>query len=184
MYSSFTSRCLVLSLTGALLIGMAGCYEDESSSSQSKAKKTGDCCCACDLTITNDSFPLYDRLGGDATMAKVVDDFVNNVLADEHIPNVTRDRLRDSDLAKIKADLIKQIRAVTTHTVSAQCCEAVGETQACKDGEKDCVKVLQFVGFDNIDGAILHNHLQRAMASNNVNATARTEFTAMLPPRE
>jgi hemoglobin len=48
---------------------------------------------------------LYDRLGGKDAIAGVVDDFVNNVAADDRI----KDRFKNTDAKDLKAKLTDQI---------------------------------------------------------------------------
>ena len=56
---------------------------------------------------------LYDRLGGDKAIAKVVDDFVANVVADAKIKDVHKKHFKEGDVAGLKRKLIDQIGEAT-----------------------------------------------------------------------
>jgi hemoglobin len=56
-------------------------------------------------TMKGGDKPLYDRLGGKDAITAVVDDFVNNVAADEKI----KDRFKNTDAKDLKAKLVDQI---------------------------------------------------------------------------
>jgi len=49
--------------------------------------------------------PLYDRLGGKTAIRAVVDDFVNNVVADARV----NQRFAGANIAKVKTSLVDQI---------------------------------------------------------------------------
>jgi len=56
---------------------------------------------------------LYERLGGEKAIAKVVDDFVANVVADEQIKEAHKKHFREGDVAALKKKLLDQIGEAT-----------------------------------------------------------------------
>jgi hemoglobin len=57
--------------------------------------------------------PLFKRLGGEPGIAKLVDDLVATVAADERIPDAHRKPFREGDAAGLKKKLVAQLAEVT-----------------------------------------------------------------------
>ncbi|MCS6853048.1 MAG: group 1 truncated hemoglobin [Gemmataceae bacterium] len=56
---------------------------------------------------------LYERIGGEAVIVKIVDDLVANVIADEKIKAVHKKHFMEGDVAGLKRKLVDQIGEAT-----------------------------------------------------------------------
>jgi hemoglobin len=109
---------------------------------------------------------LYTRLGGDKAIAKVVDDFVANVVADEQIKEAHKKHFREGDVAGLKKKLIDQIG------------EATGGPQ--RYTGKNMKDAHQGLGITEKDFDALVADLVKALDQNKVGAAEKEELLAML----
>jgi hemoglobin len=111
---------------------------------------------------------LYDRLGGEAGITKVVDDFVASVMASDKIRARHKEHFQKGDVAGLKRKLIDQIG------------EATGGPQKYKGKNmKDAHKGL---GITNADFDALVEALVQALDKNNVGEQEKKELLALLGP--
>jgi hemoglobin len=110
--------------------------------------------------------PLYERLGGEKAIAKVVDDFVANVVADPKIKQRHKEHFEKGDVAGLKKKLIDQIG------------EATGGPQ--KYTGKNMKDAHHGLGIDNADFDALVGDLRKALDDNKVAPDYRDELLKML----
>jgi len=111
---------------------------------------------------------LYERLGGEKAIAKVVDDFVANVVADTKIKKKHKDHFEKGDVAGLKRKLIDQIGQATG-----------GPQKYTGKNMKDAHKGL---GIDDADFDALVADLRKALDDNKAAAADRDELLKMLAP--
>jgi hemoglobin len=109
---------------------------------------------------------LYDRLGGEKAITKVVDDFVVNVVADRAIRDVHKRHFKEGDVAGLKKKLIDQIG------------EATGGPQ--KYTGKDMKEAHKGLGITDADFDALAADLDRALEQNGVAQADRGVLMEML----
>jgi hemoglobin len=97
---------------------------------------------------------LYDRLGKEEGISKVVDDFVANVVADDDIKEVHKKHFKEGDVPLLKRKLIDQIGQ-----------ETGGPQKYTGKNMKDAHKGLEIT---NKDFDALVNDLAKAMDKNKV----------------
>lgn len=149
-------RLLVVSL---LLV--AGCMEGQKPTPLSRTAPPAG-------STTKPSPSLYKRLGGEAAVAKVVDDFVANVMADDQIRAVHKKHFKEGDVAALKRKLVDQV------------CEAAGGPQHYTGKNmKDAHKGL---GITDADFDALVADLVKALDKNKVSAREQDELKALLGP--
>mgnify|MGYP001012917250 CR=1 FL=1 len=107
---------------------------------------------------------LYTRLGGQAAIVAVVDDFVANVAADKRINSF----FGGTDIAHLKAMLVDQICA--------------GTGGPCKYAGKDMKSAHRGMGVGTADFNALVEDLGKTLAKFNVPAKEQGELTAILAP--
>jgi hemoglobin len=109
---------------------------------------------------------LYQRLGGEKAITKVVDDFVANVMADPKIKQSHKEHFEKGDVAGLKKKLIEQIGEATG-----------GPKKYTGKNMKDAHKGL---GITNEDFDALVGDLRKALDDNNVAAANRDELLNLL----
>src|SRR5262245_16636934 len=108
---------------------------------------------------------LYDRLGGAKAVAKVVDDFIANVVADPRIKPAHKKHFM-GDTSALKKKLIDQVG------------EATGGPQ--KYTGKNMKDAHKGMGISNADFDALLDDLRKALNDNKAAAADRDELLAML----
>jgi truncated hemoglobin YjbI len=112
---------------------------------------------------------LYKRLGGKKAIKAVVDEFVNNVAADNRINRFFADTAKNPKrLAKFKGNLVDQI------------CQASGGP--CKYKGKDMKTAHKGMGITEADFNALVDDLVKALDKFNVGATEKNELLGALGP--
>src|SRR6516162_641730 len=109
---------------------------------------------------------LYDRLGGEKAITKVVDDFVANVIADEKYRPALKKHFKEGDVAGLKKKLVDQIGAATG-----------GPQKYTGKNMKDAHKGL---GITNADFDALVADLVKALDDNKVGKTEKDELLGLL----
>ena len=109
---------------------------------------------------------LYDRLGGEKAIAKVVDDFVTNVVADPKIKEVHKKHFREGDVAGLKKKLVDKVG------------EATGGPQ--KYTGKNMKDTHRNLAISNADFDALIANLRKALDDNRAKAADRDELLKML----
>lgn len=113
-----------------------------------------------------EKIPLYDRLGGEPAIRKVVDDFITLIAADERIDERHRKHFKEGDVALLKQKLIDQVG------------EATGGPH--KYTGKDMKSAHLGLGLTNMDFDALLDDLTRALNQNSVAPANRDELLRML----
>ena len=108
--------------------------------------------------------PLYTRLGGEAAIVAVVDDFVANVAADDRV----KEYFAAVDIPKLKKHLVDQIG------------QASGGPQEYKG--RDMKTVHEGLGIDDADFDALVEDLVKALDKFNVPEREKGELLAILGP--
>jgi hemoglobin len=112
---------------------------------------------------------LYDRLGGKKAIEAVVDQFVNNVAADDRINKFFAQTAADKKrLASFKKKLVDQI------------CQASGGP--CKYTGKDMKTAHQGMGITEADFNALVEDLVKALNKFNVGDTEKNQLLGALSP--
>lgn len=112
---------------------------------------------------------LYKRLGGKKSISAVVDEFVNNVAADERINHFFKDTAADPKrLAKFKANLVDQI------------CQGSGGP--CKYKGKDMKTAHKGMGIADADFNALVEDLTKALDKFKVGEKEKNDLLAVLGP--
>ena len=112
---------------------------------------------------------LYSRLGGKKAITAVVEEFVNNVAADDRINKGFAATANDPKrLAKFKGNLVDQI------------CQASGGP--CKYKGKDMKTAHKGMGITDADFNALVEDLVKALDKFNVGATEKNELLGALGP--
>lgn len=119
-----------------------------------------------DTTTAKADAKLFDRLGGQPAIEKVVGDFITIVVADERI----NARFQNADAANLKAKLVEQI------------CEATGGP--CKYTGKDMVTAHTGMNLTKADFDALVEDLGKALKQNNVGQKEIDELVGALAPME
>jgi len=109
---------------------------------------------------------LYDRLGGEKGITKVVDDFVANVAADPDIKEKHKRHFQEGDVAALKKKLIDQIG------------QATGGPQ--KYTGKDMRSAHKGLAITNQDFDALVADLVKALDNNGVGKADKDELLTML----
>ncbi len=109
---------------------------------------------------------LYDRMGGEKAIVKVVDDFVANVVADPKIREPHKKHFQEGDVAGLKKKLVDQIG------------QATGGPQ--KYTGKDMRTAHQGLGITNADFDALVGDLVKALNDNKVGKSEQDELLKML----
>jgi hemoglobin len=109
---------------------------------------------------------LYDRMGGEVVIVKVVDDFVTNVAADPDIKDKHKKHFQEGDVAGLKKKLVDQIG------------QATGGPQ--KYTGKDMKTAHQGLGITDKDFDALVADLVKALDNNKVGQAEKDELLKML----
>jgi hemoglobin len=109
---------------------------------------------------------LYDRLGGEKAIAKVVDDLVANVMADESYRPALKKHFKEGDVAGLKKKLVDQIG------------EATGGPQ--KYTGKSMKEAHKGLGITDAEFDALVNDLVKALDANKVPKPEQDELLGML----
>jgi hemoglobin len=109
---------------------------------------------------------LYERMGGASAIAQVVDDFVDNVVADDRIKEAHKKHFREGDVAGLKKKLADQIG------------QATGGPE--KYTGKDMKAAHQGLGITDEDFDALVVDLVKALDKNKVGDVEKAELLAML----
>jgi hemoglobin len=136
-------------LTAALLLGLAACKGGGDRVSDGRPPGPP---------------PVYDRIGGEATLTAMADDFMANVASD---PRIAR-RFRDIDSARFKPMLVQQL------------CVATGGP--CKNTGRPMKDVHAGLGISDAEFNAMVQDLRRAMARRGVPVETQVEFVAALEP--
>ncbi len=142
-------RCAAL--FGVVLLATAGCSEGQKANPARRP---------------SDERTLYERLGGEAAIIKVVDDFVANVARDEKIKEKHRKHFMEGDVAGLKKKLVNQIG------------EATGGPQ--KYTGKNMKDAHAKMGITEADFDALVGDLRKALDDNKVAPADRDELLGML----
>src|SRR5262249_11847148 len=105
---------------------------------------------------------LYVRLGGEKAIARVVDDFVKQVIADDQIKEKHKKHFRSGDVAGLKRKLIDQIG------------EATGGPQKYKG--KSMKEAHKGLGITNKDFDALAGDLVKALDKNKVGKAEKDQL--------
>lgn len=111
---------------------------------------------------------LYERLGGEPGLTRVVDDFVAIVVADPRIKEVHKKHFREGDVAGLKRKLIDQVG------------EATGGPQKYKG--KNMKEAHRGLGISDEDFDALVACLIQALDKNQVGQGEKDELLALLGP--
>src|SRR5262249_44705055 len=111
---------------------------------------------------------LYERLGGEKAITKVVDDFVANVCADEAIKEKHKKHFMEGDVAGLKKKLVDQIGEATG-----------GPQKYAGKNMKDAHKGLEI---SNKDFDALVGDLVKALDNNKVSPADKEELLKKLAP--
>jgi len=111
---------------------------------------------------------LYERLGKEEGIKKVVDDFVAAVIANDNIRPVHKKHFMEGDVAGLKKKLVDQIGAATG-----------GPQKYTGKNMKDAHKGL---GITDVDFDALVASLKKALDDNKVGAREQEELFALLGP--
>jgi hemoglobin len=142
-----------LSLLLIAVLSVAGCAEGQKPNPGKRAEMTG-------------KPSLYNRLGGEEAIARVVDDFIANVVADPQIKESHRKHFVEGDVKRLKRLLIDQTG------------EATGGPQ--KYTGKNMKDAHRGMGIDDGDFNALVDDLRRALDSNKAAPADRDELLKML----
>jgi hemoglobin len=111
---------------------------------------------------------LYERMGGNAVIVKVVDDFVANVIADPDIKDRHKKHFMEGDVAGLKKKLVEQVG------------EATGGPQ--KYTGKNMKDAHLGLAITDKDFDALVVDLTKALDSNKVGKAEQQELLGMLAP--
>jgi hemoglobin len=114
------------------------------------------------------SSSLYERLGGEDGIKKVVDDFVVAVMENDKIRDVHKTHFKQGDVAGLKKKLVDQIGAATG-----------GPQKYTGKNMKDAHKGM---GITNADFDALVASLNTALDKNKVGAKEQKELLELLGP--
>jgi hemoglobin len=111
---------------------------------------------------------LYERLGKEPGITRVVDDFVAAVAADDKVRDKHKKHFKEGDVAGLKRKLIDQIGAATggPHKYTG----------------KNMKEAHRGLGITNADFDALVGDLVKAMDRNHVGPTEQGELKALLGP--
>jgi hemoglobin len=147
-----------------LLLGLAGCMEGQKPTPLARTGPTAPA-----LKDTVQTVPsLYKRLGGHTAVEKVVDDFVDAVVADDKIRPGHKKHFMEGDVAGLKRKLVEQIGEATG-----------GPDRYTGKNMKDAHKGLDIT---NADFDALVADLVKALDKNHVPAKEQDELKALLGP--
>lgn len=149
--------------TALLAVIQAGCTNGASSTSSTGSSTQGKPAAS---SSQQSKKSLYDRLGGEKAITKVVDDFVVNVLADDKIKEVHKKHFREGDVAGLKKKLIEQIG------------EATGGPQ--KYTGKNMKDAHKGLAITNADFDALAGDLVKALDQNKAGKAEKDELMGML----
>ena len=113
--------------------------------------------------------PLYARLGEEAGISKVVNDWVANIQADEDIPPEHKQRLQGGEGEGLKRKLVERMGAATG-----------GPPKPGEPGLRESCREL--LGLNDADFDALVRDLDKALEKNNVGEKEREELKALLAP--
>jgi hemoglobin len=147
-----------------LLLTLVGCMEGQKPTPLTRTSPTAGV-----LKDTVKAAPtLYRRLGGRTAIEKVVDDFVDNVVADDKIRPEHKKHFQEGDVAGLKRKLVDQIGAATG-----------GPEHYTGKNMKEAHKGL---GITNADFNALVADLVKALDRNRVPAKEQEDLKALLAP--
>jgi hemoglobin len=142
----------------ALVLAMAGCAEGVKPTPLRRAEPAG--------TPTARSASLYDRVGGEPAVVKVVDDFVAIIVADPRIKPGHKKHFMEGDVAALKKKLVDQLGEATG-----------GPQKYTGKNMKDAHKGLQIT---DADFDALADDLVRALDRNGVGKADKDQLMTML----
>ena len=164
--SLFAVTVAALLAFGALNIAPAHAGGISTPDKKSKSKDKSD---KSDKMKSDKAKSLYSRLGGKKAISAVVDEFVNNVAADDRINKFFGDTAKDPKrLAAFKGKLVDQI------------CQASGGP--CKYKGKDMKTAHAGMGISEADFNALVEDLVKALDKFNVGETEKNELLGALGP--
>jgi hemoglobin len=159
-----TKHNVVLQRSGAVLViatlSLIGCMEGTKPASKSPP--------ASGSASTPTTRSLYERLGGEPAIVKVVNDFVANVVADPDIKDKHKKHFMEGDVAGLKKKLVDQIG------------EATGGPQ--KYTGKNMKDAHQSLAITDKDFNALVADLTKALDNNRVATKDKEELLNMLAP--
>jgi hemoglobin len=148
----------------ALLVGgcllATGCMEGHKPSGKSQATSPP--------ASTPVARSLYERMGGETVIIKVVDDFVANVVADPDIKDKHKKHFMEGDVAGLKKKLVDQVG------------QATGGPQ--KYTGKNMRDAHQGLAITDKDFDALVADLTKALDNNKVGKAEQQELLGMLAP--
>jgi hemoglobin len=149
-----------------LLLGLAGCMEGQKPTPL--ARTVPPPVAGNEAVRAKPSLSLYTRLGGHTAIEKVVDDFVDAVVADDKIRPEHKKHFKDGDVAALKRKLVDQVGQATG-----------GPERYTGKNMKDAHRGL---GITNADFDALVGDLVKALDKNKVPAKEQEELKALLGP--
>jgi hemoglobin len=159
-----TKHNVVLQRSGAVLVittlSLTGCMEGTKPVGKSPPTSAP--------ASTPTTRSLYERLGGEPAIVKVVNDFVANVVADPDIKDKHKKHFMEGDVAGLKKKLVDQIG------------EATGGPQ--KYTGKNMKDAHQGLAITDKDFDALVADLTKALDNNKVAAKDKEELLNMLAP--
>jgi hemoglobin len=148
-----------------LLLAVAGCVEGQKPT-PGKRSGVSDRQAPDVKTKVGAKDSLYQRLGGEKGITRIVDDFVANVVADPLIREAHKRHFRDGDVEGLKRKLIDQFG------------QATGGPQ--KYAGKNMRDAHKGLGITDADFDALLADLRRALEANGVGPADRDEILGML----
>jgi hemoglobin len=159
-------------LMGSVVI-LAGCMEGQKTAPLQRAGSSKPVSEVADKPQPPEKVPaepaklsLYDRLGEEPAIVKVVDDFVANVVADPDIKDKHKKHFQEGDVAGLKKKLVDQVGQATG-----------GPQKYSGKNMKDAHKGLEI---SNKDFDALVNDLVKALDKNKVAKEDKDELLKML----
>jgi hemoglobin len=151
-----------------LFLGALGCTEGQKPSPLQRAAgtKPGEVAVKPAETPPAAKPSLYERLGKEEAITKVVDDFVANVVADENIKERHKKHFMEGEVAGLKKKLVEQIGEATG-----------GPQKYTGKNMKDAHKGLEIT---NKDFDALAGDLVKALEKNKVSKEDKDEIVKML----
>jgi hemoglobin len=148
-----------------LLLVLAGCMEDKKPTPLARLAPPPD---PLKETVHPAAPTLYRRLGGHTAIEKVVDDFVDAVVADDKIRPQHKKHFKEGDVVALKRKLVDQVGEATG-----------GPERYTGKNMKDAHRGL---GITDVDFDALVGDLVKALDKNNVPAKEQDELKALLAP--
>ncbi len=147
-----------------LLLALAGCMEGQKPTPLARVTPLS----AEPKAAARPAPSLYTRLGGHTAIEKVVDDFVDAVLADAKIRPEHKKHFKEGDIAALKRKLVDQVG------------EATGGPE--RYTGKNMKEAHRGLGITNADFDALVGDLVKALDKNKVPAKEQQELKALLAP--